>query len=443
MIQMTEHRIDLEALARSLSGGAHSIYGASSSPMYLNCAGSLIPNILAKDDAGYDAAYGTVAHYITETWLREGDAPKRLLGTNQFIETEEWGHLVWIDEEMFGYAEQCVDRCEWLPGEHLIERRVFFSHLTPIPNQGGTLDFAAMERRRAVVIDHKFGASPENMVLAEENPQLMLYAIGLMRDPEFEHYGFKDFIIRINQPRLDHFDEWHTTRSRLIDFEDYARERMLAAWQWNAPRTPGAKQCRFCKVKASCAAYAKTLDDLTGAVFGDTTQTAEDMREFVERLDDEHSPFAMKVRPIGELSVAQMAKLLPFRGTVESWFKSIEAALQAVAKHGEKVPGMKVVEGRSRRQYIDPVKARDGLIQLGLKEDQIAKVTMVSPNQAEQLLRKKGMPGKDIKDAMKALVVKPPGKAILVPSTDRRPEVEDVTALVFEDVENHETQEEL
>lgn len=426
-----------------MSGGAHSIYGASSSPMYLNCAGSLIPNILAKDDAGYDAAYGTVAHYITETWLTEGTAPKRLLGTNQFIETEDWGHLVWIDEEMFGYAEQCVDRCEWLPGEHLIERRVFFSHLTPIPNQGGTLDFAAMEKRRAVVIDHKFGASPENMVLAEENPQLMLYAIGLMRDPEFEHYGFKDFIIRINQPRLDHFDEWHTTRSRLIDFEDYARERMLAAWQWNAPRTPGAKQCRFCKVKASCAAYAKTLDDLTGAVFGDTTQTAEDMREFVERLDDQDSPFAMKVRPIGELSVPQMAKLLPYRGTVESWFKSIEAALASAAKHGEKIPGMKVVEGRSRRRFIDETKARRGLVDLGLTEDQLVQISMVSPAQAEKLLRKKGMPGDAIKEVFKAMVVKPPGKAILVPSTDRRPEVEDVTALVFEDVEIQQTDEEL
>ena len=39
----------------------------------------------------------------------------------------------------------------------------------------------------------------------------------------------------------------------------------------------------------------------------------------------------------------------------------------------------------------------------------------------------------EIPNALRGLVFKPPGKATLVPTTDRRPEVVDVASLAFED----------
>ncbi len=436
---MTEHRISLDRLAKVKDGTGHSIFGASSSHMYLACPGSLIPNILAPDEAGPDAAYGTVAHGVTETWLREGRRPDRLVGSNEFVESGDWGHLVVIDEEMLFYAEQCVDRCEWMPGEHLVEAHVDFSHLTPIPNQGGTLDFAAMQSGRATVDDHKFGASPENIVYAEENPQAMLYAIGLMRDPRFEHYGFKDFIIRINQPRLSHFDEWHTTRARLIEFEDYCRERMAAAWQYDAPRTPGVKQCRFCKVKATCLANAALQEQLTAAVFTDTTQTVAQMESFRSRLDGDIEKFALSFSPVGNLTTAQMALLLPYRPMAEAWWKALEAELSKRALAGDMPPDMKIVEGRSRRVFKDEEEAQQFLQSMGVPFDEIVTESMVSPAQAEKLLRKYGQRAKDIPELLHGLVRKPPGRATLVPMSDRRPEVEDLSSVVFTDETTTET----
>lgn len=440
--EMTEHHISLDKLARSKANGAHSIFGASGAHMFLACPGSLIPNILTPDDGNADSAFGTVAHGVAESWLRSGHRPTHLLGTKEFVPGGEFGFSIEIDDEMLHYAEQCVDRCEWEPGEHVVERRVDFSHLTPIPNQGGTLDFAAMRPGRVTTKDHKFGASPENIVYAEENPQLMLYSIGLWRDPEFQHYNFKDFIIGINQPRLNHFDEWHTTAKRLAEFEDYARERMALAWSLDAPRVPGAKQCRFCKVAGSCSANAKLQEELTAAVFTDTTvTTVEEMQDFVRRIDDDLDEFRMHFAKVGELTTAQMAKLLPFRSMAESWWKKLEEELLQRSLNGVKVPGMKLVEGRSRRVFPNQEKAQKALIGLGLKRDDLINEKMISPNQAEKLLRKKGFKAAQLPDLMSGLVHKPPGRATLVPVSDKRPEVEDLSAVAFAPDETTETEE--
>lgn len=440
---MSEHHVNLTTLAASMQDAAHSIFGASKAPMYLECPGSLIPNLLLPDESGPDAAYGSVAHMVTEVWLDTGRRPDHLVGKNVFIESGDWGHLIDIDESMLHYAEQCVDRCEFEPGEQLIEYRVDFSHLTPIPNQGGTLDFAALRKRIGTVRDHKFGASPENRVDAEENPQLMLYTIGLMRDPRFAHYDFQEFVIGINQPRLDHFDEWHTTRKRLEEFEDYARERMALAWQHDAPRKPGPKQCRFCKVQATCPANAKLQEDLTAAVFTDTTQDAKAMNSFIARLDGDIEPFQMYFASVPNLTTEQMARLLPFRSMADAWWKSLEVELNKRAAAGDVPQGMKIVEGRSHRKFANAEKVKEHLLSLGLSKEEIISESLVSPNAAEELLRKKGRKRKELPELLKGLVVKPPGKATLVPLSDKRPAVEDVTALVFESVETPETQEEL
>lgn len=407
--------------------------------MWLACSGSLIPNILAEDETGPDAAYGTVAHAVTETWLRTGRRPAHMIGEEFYIGTPGKGHLVEVDEEMLYHASRCVDRSEWTPGEQFIEYRVDFSHLTPIPKQGGTLDFAALRPKIAVLDDHKFGSSPDNIVYAEENSQLMIYAIGV--DRRFHaQYGFKEYVLRINQPRLDHFDEWAVKRSRLLEFADYVRERAAAAWRVDAPRTPGIKQCRFCKVRGSCAANAKFQEDLFGAAFQDETQTVQQMQDFTRRLDDDLEPFKMHMAKVGSLTTAQMAKLLPYRAMAEAWWKALEEELNKRAVDGDMPPEMKFVEGRTRRKFISDERAVEHLEFLGLEPDETRKIKVISPAQAEKKLLALGYKRAQLPTLLQGLVIKPPGKSTLVPLSDRRPAVEDVTKLVFVD-ETTETEE--
>lgn len=393
--------------------------------MWLPCTGSLIPNILMPDDAGFDAAYGTVAHDVTQRWLKDKRPPMEMLGRLVVIETDVDFHLIRIDEEMFGYVEQAVNRSGPTPGHQLIEVRVDFSHLTPIPNQGGTLDFAAMTPGHAFVDDHKYGSSPENIVHAEENTQLMLYAIGLMHAWDWE-YKFKKFTLRINQPILNHFDEWTCTRSHLLDFAEYVADRAREAWQPDAPRTPGLKQCRFCKVRATCVANASFQHELLEGVFHDeTVQTAEQMRSFVTRLDDPE--LAIKAAVPNVMTTSQLAKLMKFKPVADKFWQAVSTELYKRASRREVIPDMKLVNGRSNRDWKSKGEAEMILSEAGLRPDQIHPIEMISPAQAEELLKEAGLKPKKIEELLQGVIRKPPGRATLVPESDPRPVYQDVS----------------
>lgn len=437
-MKMTEHHIALgvkEFLAQLQSikdGTGHSIYGASSSHMYLPCPGSLIPNIQMPDPGNADAAYGTVAHAVTEEWLRSGKRPDHLVGTHQIIESYADWWLIVIDEEMMSYVKESVDRCEWEPGDHLVEEHVDFSHLTPIPNQGGTLDHAAMVPGRATCTDHKYGASPENIVMAEDNSQGMLYCVGLDRRYH-EKYNFKEFVIRINQPRLGHFDEWVCSRKRLLEFAEYAKERMALAWHPGAERVPGVKQCRFCKVRATCSANAAFQAQLLDGVFTDTTvQTPEQTVRFMDRLSDPE--FDLSFKPVGDLSVEQMARLLPFRSMADAWWAALEDTLNRRAlERGMKIPGYKLVEARTHRKFPNKARAERVLISNGVKRSNIITESLCTPAEAERQLRAVGKKPSEVKEILEPVVFKPQGQKVLAPINDVRPEATDVAESVFGD----------
>jgi hypothetical protein len=443
---MIQRPISLEQLRTIRDGSGHSIYGPSGSGMWLNCPGSLLPNLLAKDDGNEDSAYGTVAHGVTELWGKTCKRPMHLVGKNEFVEAGEWGFLVWIDEEMLDYAQMCIEWVDWIEGDKLWERRVDFSRITPIPNQTGTADLiiVQLEQRRILVVDWKFGKGVK--VFAEHNTQGMLYALGALWEMEAK-YGVRfDIIeIRIGQPRLDHFDEWELTRDDLIEFAGWAKARMALAWQLDAPRVAGVKQCEFCKVKASCAANAKLNIELTEGVFENLENphpvSAEQMQEFKDRIDHE---LHMEAIEAATLTTEQLAKLLPFRRLADKWWKTIDIELMKRSVAGEDLTPLqwKIVEARSRRKFKDKTEAVQNLEDLGVPPWQSIKEELVSPAEAERLLIKAGHRKKDLPSLLEGLTYKPPGKPTLARLTDKRPVMADITEGVFDNLETETTEDE-
>lgn len=437
---MTEHKISLTQLARARDGSGHSVFGPSGSAMYLHCAGSLIPNLLAPDDSGADAAFGSVAHSVTEVWFTKGKkAAKALIGTTQVVRNGGVDYAIEIDDDMLVHVQACVDWLEWLPGEQFYEVTVDFSDLTPIPRQTGTADFIAVTPGRLVVADHKFGKG--HMVYAENNSQLMLYAYGALLRFGID-YDIDEIEIRIAQPRLDHFDSWVVSRADLMKFAKWAKERMAAAWVINAPRTPGEKQCQWCKVKTTCVANLKMQSDLMLAVFDDigAPVTEEQMLDLKEDLE-----FHEMFEPVKAvtLSTADMAFLLPYRGMVERWWGALADELLRRAAAGENIPGYKMVESRSHRKFKSALDTVTALAEHGLKRSDLITEELASPADVEKKLRKVGVRAKDIPALLAPLVTKPPGKPTLASVADKRPAIADHSEEAFSDLTSTPETEEL
>lgn len=431
---MTEHVFTLSAMRaaiKAVTDGGHSVFSPSGSKMWLGCSGSLIPNLFAPDDSGEDAAYGTVGHMVAELWLKSGQKPRHLLGTKQWVEAGDWGFQIEVDEVMMDHVHRYVSWCKMLPGSHYVETRVDFSRLTPIENQGGTADHCACTYQRMVITDLKMGKGVH--VYAKDNSQALLYALGFFYEWDWL-YDFQEIEIRIAQPRRENMDTWTVSRKFLLEFAEYVRKRAHAAWVQNAPRTPSADACQWCRVSATCAAYAKTVIDGSGGAFDDIGDTigAQAMREFRESLmnaDEDRDTV-----DAATLTTEELDKLYAWRGGVERFWKKVALELSKRAAAGAKLKRWKLVEGRTRRAFRSKPEAVKRLVSLGCKLSDVVEEVTVSPAQAEELLRKAGHKTKDLPELMKGLTFKAPGKATLASVKDGRPSLEDVSADAFSDI---------
>ncbi len=444
---MTEHNVDISQLRFNIEQGGHSVFSPSFSPTWLWCSGALLPNLLAKDGGSQDAAYGTVGHGVGEEWLKTDERPDYRLHSTVVIEEGDNRFEVVIDHEMMEYVSQYVVWCRDLPGDHYVEKRVYFSKITPIKKQGGTADHFACEIGRLTITDLKLGQGV--MVFAAEdlndprwgwldkkgeihlngNTQAMLYALGAI----YEHdwiYGFKEIVIRIAQPRLGHFQTWTTTKDEILAFAEWAKVRALAAWQPDAPRRASVKACQWCKIKADCAAVVSLTDSLADGSFDDLGDELDSKALVAVAKAPKKEP---KLLPPHALTTEQMAKLLPYRPMFEKWFKAIDEELESRALAGQPIPGMKLVESRSFRKWTSEKYAESILSQ---HIDEIYETKIVSPAKAEAMLMKTGLKEKEAQKIVGPLVSKPPGKPTLVPVSDSRERLGAAADECFDDLDD-------
>ena len=404
---------DFRALMAAYEAGGHSVFRPSSASRWMVCAGSIFAEIeAARDSAGFAAAEGTVAHAIAEHTLKHS---KRPTWAKPGKVREERGFAVPISVEMIGYVEEYIDWIKALGPADVTatETRIDFSDLTPIPSQGGTADHTHIANRVLTISDLKYGAGVR--VYAKRNKAMLLYAYGVWREWAWA-YQIDRIVVRICQPRLEVFDTWEITVEELMEFAAEAKAAAHRAWTPNAPRTPEPNACRFCSAQGTCPALVAQAEALADELFDDL-----DGREIQpETVSVPNAVIAPRSNP-KVLATDELAVVLRWRGTFDSFFRSVHDELMERMDGGQTADGWKIVEGTTNRAWISEESVAATLLAMGLTEDEIYTRKIVSPKRASDLLRVKKLKPDLL---LKPHVAKPPGKRALVTEHDSRPDVE-------------------
>lgn len=382
---------------------AHAILSASSSERWINCPPSARINAELPDTTSVYAAEGTLAHSIGELQLRQqlGEITKRKYNSELKKLKEDELFYEGMPEEVQEYTNFVIAQFEEYKAkdplaELYIEQRLDYSSFAP---EGfGTGDAVIMSLDTVHVIDLKFGKGV--LVDPHENTQLKLYALGALEEFSFLH-DIDTVRVSIAQVRLNSITTFETNTVDLLTWaETIVKPAAKLAFDGKGDFNPG-DWCTFCKFRNRCKKRAEVM-----------------MALFEEQSSK-------------ELSNDDIAELLPKLTGLKKWATDIEeGALEEILAGGH-ITGWKAVEGRSNRTISDEPGLAKALLD-DYSEDEIYRPrSMKTITDLEKLAGKKYFA-----EVSAPFITKPPGKPTLVPETDKRPAINDITEELEFDKEN-------
>jgi hypothetical protein len=320
---------------------AHAILSASGSGKWLVCTPSARAEENLPDEGSVFSAEGTLAHEIFDTMIRlylklpvqkrlsEFDVPEGML----YYVTEAYERAVHM-------IEQARLRCK--DPVILPEQKLDFSRW--VPEGFGRGDLVIITDGLVEVADLKYGKGI--LVEAKGNSQMRLYALGAYN--ELSHlYDIQRVRAHVLQPRMNNWSSEELTTEELLSWADNTVVPMAAmAWAGEGDRVAG-EHCSdyFCRARFTCPARDKAAQDLVEIAFS--------------------------VLPAQELTPDQMSKVLLRADEVIKWLNDAKAWALKQAEQGNKVPGFKLVEGRSNRRYTSEEQIAQVLQDNGFTQDQI------------------------------------------------------------------------
>lgn len=349
---------------------------------------------------------GTFAHSIAERCLRQNK-----LSATDYLRVKSDCDRFTCDEEMVRAVDEYLEVVRLYedvagaPAE--IEQRVKLTD-----EVWGTADalILSADGRDLYVIDYKHGAGV--FVNAEGNAQLQTYGAAALQTIGVAGRAVERVTLVVVQPRCPS-DE--TTRSHTMtraEIAEVARAVLAAAVRTQTnPTFKAGEHCRFCRGKAECSALRES--SLTAA------------REAFDRTP---------VQP-AQLDDERLGELLGAFSKVRDWMQAVEQHAMRRAQSGKPVPGHKLVAKIGLRKWHDEGDALFALQQAGAHA--YAAPKLLSPAQAEKALQAQGLTAKQAKAIVAKLAHKPTTGTVLVPNSDRRPELSLPTFTALNPEQNH------
>jgi hypothetical protein len=367
----------------------HALLSASGAHKWLHCPPSArLEETLPETTSEY-AEEGRLAHAIGELKLRKHFTPMgpkkfnaelKVLQANTYYDAE-------MDEHTTAYLEfvQGVAHSFPAPPHVALERKLDYSHV--VPEGYGTGDCLVIGSGVLHIIDLKYGKGVP--VSAEENPQMMLYALGALAQYAML-YPIDEVRMSIVQPRLGDPSTWALSVTALLAWAARIRPIAQQAFDGKGDYCPG-EWCRFCRAKSACRARNELYSGVVTAL----------------------EAFAGGRPPL--ITNDELGDILRRAAPIAAWVADLQEYALSAILNGETVPGWKAVEGRSNRQFTDVDAAFKVLTGAGYEEAMLYKREPITLTAVEKLT---GKP--KFAELLSEYVTKPTGKPTLADETDKR-----------------------
>ena len=374
---------------------SHALLSASAAGRWLNCT----PSAKLEDEFGEKkssvyAEEGTLAHELSELYLlkdvlnliKEQDFDNRLekIMANDLFNEEMLDVIpIYTDYCASQFAEaKTVDQLATMEIEQKLDLTEY------VPESFGTADCIIAFGNVLEVIDLKYGKGVP--VYADWNKQLMLYGLGALRKYDMV-YDITEIRLTIVQPRINNISTWQISVEELRKWaEEELRPKAQLAFEGKGELDAG-DWCRFCSVRNKCRKlYEQQLEIAKHEFAEPTLLTDEEIADIVKRVP----------------------KLVEWANSIQ------EYALAKAVTENKQWPGLKIVEGISRRKWVDEDQASSAIFARfpELSEDEIYNLKLKPITSIEKIVGKKRF-----EEVLSDMVIKPQGKPTLVPLEDKRP----------------------
>ena len=361
----------------------HSPLPPSSAFRWMECTPSAKLNAALPDSTSEYALQGTAAHALCEYKLL------KLLGKDAKDPTED---LTYFDAEMADctdsyqqYVSEQIEKAKHFCKDPivLVEQKLDFSKWVP---QGfGTGDCVIVADNVLTVVDFKYGVGV--LVEAEQNPQMMCYALGALA--LFDSiYDIENVVMTIFQPRRDNISTYELSKKELLQWADEILSPAAQLAAKGEGEFKAGKHCRFCKVKAACRKRAEYNLELARYDF-----------EMPANLED-----------------TEIEVILSKADELAAWCSDIKEYALQQALNGKQWDDWKLVEGRSVRKYINEDAVAETVKKAGYDpyEHKVLGITAMT-----RMLGKA-----KFENLLSSFIEKPTGKPALVPKSDKRPSID-------------------
>ncbi len=442
--------------ATSGSHNTHARLSPSSSKQWTNCTASLAMieangHLIPADTSSIYSSEGTTAHdHAANVLLKK-------------ITIDE------VPEDFRPYVSLYVDHCLALVPEGVSYQVEVQAPLFYQPSSTGTCDFAVITDGLVIIRDLKYGAGV--LVSADENTQLAIYAMSLIRTVEDVYDFSNETLVNIGifQPRHREAHDavpWVITLKELTEFcdaiekkamiafggvtavqkklqcgkRDHTAEEILACDTMSqfVPQDGDDGSCRWCDCKGWCQPRISFLtadvdlpriagaDMLTLLPDLDKEELKAPVTERIEMVeseivsDDVIPEFNTTSRAVFR-SKEYLVRLLAKKKAITRFLDDVEEYLEALAIAGEPVEGTKLVLGREgNRAWANEEQADVFLKGQGLKQEDRYDFKLKSPTAIEKVLKDKLEKSTRTKNRFAELITRSPAKPVLALADDKR-----------------------